>query len=84
MDRAEERELSKREAETVTAKEEARPVSPIPAITPRSLKRFREGSSGAPLRAREKPPRAANRRFDVEVIDLLSDGEDSIMTDAES
>ena len=86
MDREEERELqAKRETEAVTAKEEARPVSPIPAIAPRSdLKRFREGSSCAPLQATEKPPRAVNRRLDVEVIDLLSDGEDAIMTDAES
>ena len=86
MDRKEERELrAKREAEAVTAKEKERPVLPIPAITPRSdLKRFREGYSGAPLRASEKPRRAANRRLDGEVIDLLSDGEDAIMTDAES
>ena len=86
MDREEERELqSKREAEAVTAKEEARPVSPIPAIAPRSeLKRFRGASSGAPLQDSEKPPRAANRRLDVEIIDLLSDVEDAIMTDAES
>ena len=86
MDSEEERELqAKREAEAVTAKEEARPVSPIPAIAPRSdLKRFREGSSGAPLQDSEKPPRAANRRLDVEVIELQSDSEDAIMTDAES
>ena len=86
MDREEERELqAKREAEAATAKEEARPVSPIPAIAPRSdLNRFREGSFGAPLQASEKPPKAANRRLDVEVIDLLSDGEDAVMTDAES
>ena len=86
MDREEERELhAKREAEAITSKEEARPVSLISAITPRSdLKRFREGSSCAPPQATEKPPRAANRRLDVEVIDLLSDGEDAVMTDAES
>ena len=86
MDREAERELqAKREAEAVTAKEEARPLSPIAAITPRSdLKRFREGSSGAPHQASEQPPRAANCRLDVEFIDLLSDGEDAVMTDAES
>ena len=69
----------------MTAKEEARPVSPIAATTPRSdLKRFRERSSGVPSQAGRQPPRASNRRLVVEVIDLLSDGGDAVMTDAES
>ena len=53
MDREKERELqTKREAEAVNAKEEARLVSPILAITPRSdLKRLRERSSGMPPQA---------------------------------
>ena len=85
MDREEERELqAKRQAEAVTAKERRDRRHPFLRLPRSELERFREGSSGAPLEASEKPLRAANCRLDVEVIDLLSDGEDAIMTDAES
>ena len=86
MDREEERELqAKREADAVTAKEEARPVSPIPVITPGGeFKRFHEESSAVPPKAAEQPTKPANSRPDLKVIDLIFEDGDAVMTDAES
>lgn len=80
------RELqAKRKEEAVNAVEEAQPVPPIPAITPRAeLKRFREESSVATLQAVEQPPKPTNRRLDLKVIYLISEDGDAVMTDAES
>ena len=80
MDREEERE-----AEAVTAKEEARPVSPMPAIAPGvPSKPTAEGPATLAVRVREKPSAAANRRLEIEVAGLISEDGDAVMTDAES
>ena len=61
---------AKDEEKAIEAKEEASPLPPTPAITPRKSKRFRS---------------ERNRRLEPELLNLVSDSEesDATMTDAE-